>query len=154
MIHFEMYLEEAQQAVERKYDTHVTLFLGEYIPEVDHLLFHYYFSDGQVGYKVIVNTWAGGPDKLLIRKIPLHKNNIIEPIDQPVLLSLSDAYEIAVAEGYMPNLYLAVVFMENKSELQLGPGYWFMNEQNDREWIFVSLDERRATVTRLSPSPF
>lgn len=151
MTNFQMYLEEAQKAVEKKYQVKITLFLGEYTPDIDNFLFHYYFLGGEILYKVTVNSWAEGQHRLLIRKYPLPEKSGVVSIDEPINLSLSEAFEIAVQEGYQPNLYMAAVFLENSKELDSGPGYWFMNERNDREWIFVSLNEKKVKLTKLKP---
>lgn len=159
MTNFYNYLEEAKNAVEQKYGVMVSLFLGEYTPDIDNFYFHYYFIAGEPAavmpptYKVTVNTWwDNGPQhRLLVRKCPSPSNTCLEAIFEPITLTLTEAYELA--RPYNPDLYYAVVFLENSGRLNSGAGYWFMINNDSNQWIFVSL-RGDVTITELQPCTY
>lgn len=149
---FTEFLEKARLAAEEKYGVALTFYWGEYTPDVDNFHFTYYFATEEFGCRVIVNTYGDGDYKLLIHKYPLSFKTPLEPIEVPVGLTLVEAYDRAKARGFDPHLFNAVVFLENYRSSDFGPGYWFLSEQNDRQWIFVScVDPEKIERTDQQP---
>eukprot|EP00658_Telonema_sp_P-2_P005552 TRINITY_DN1207_c0_g1_i1.p1 TRINITY_DN1207_c0_g1~~TRINITY_DN1207_c0_g1_i1.p1 ORF type:complete len:186 (+),score=34.98 TRINITY_DN1207_c0_g1_i1:238-795(+) len=131
------YIPGAIAAVTAKYPdaSHLALINGEYRPNIDNFHYRYDFVGTNASYKVVVNTFAGGTNFVVIAGPAAHKG--LEQLTLPLDLGLHDAYVIATDSGLKPNLLNGVVFLQNRSGTEAAPAYWFLNDSSSTEWIQV-----------------
>ncbi len=147
LIKFKEYLIEAEKKVSKTYPN-AKFYNGEYRPDIVNFHYEYNFANKNTGIKVVVNTFDGRSNFLLM-KTPMPKG--LSPIGLPIKLGLIDAYEIAKEKGLKPNLGGAIVFLQDDSSQTAGPQYWFLDD-NSHKWITVDVNPpHNITVTATQP---
>ena len=135
---FDYYLSEAQKRVLEKYPS-AKFYSGQYSPDITNFHFQYTFATLSLGIQVSVNT--APPDHVNFILIKTRQPKGLRPIDLPIYLSLADAYSLATNKGLKPNLYGAVVFLQDElNNATPGPAYWFLDQNDDQKWIEVGVN--------------